>query len=295
MSMPLETCRVFRTPVIGDLDPDESCEPAKLSERSLSEMVASGHTLTETLDAICHHAEAAIEGARCGIYRIDWSGPGFLSFAAPSLPAALRMSLSALPLRRDAGPCARAACLRIPVIATDLETDPLWQHSAFRTLAVAYGLRFCWSTAIHAETGQVLGTLAILRPQPLKPTSRLQEIVDRLTRMAAVAIERTTTEAALDNANAEFTRAAVVSAIGARIVGEMVQPLSGIVINASTGLRMLTGSPPNVEGACETLRRTLRDCHRASEMITQLRVLLHSKETGAAPFRSDPAGHPHQI
>jgi C4-dicarboxylate-specific signal transduction histidine kinase len=57
------------------------------------------------------------------------------------------------------------------------------------------------------------------------------------------------------------------------------QPLSGIVTNASTCLRMLTLDPPNVDGARETARRTIRDGNRASDVITRLRALFSKKHT----------------
>jgi len=56
------------------------------------------------------------------------------------------------------------------------------------------------------------------------------------------------------------------------------QPLSGIITNACTGLRMLAADPPNVDGARETVRRTIRDGNRASEVITRLRALFSKKE-----------------
>jgi signal transduction histidine kinase len=41
---------------------------------------------------------------------------------------------------------------------------------------------------------------------------------------------------------------------------------------------MLDADPPNVEGARETARRTIRDGHRASEVITRLRALFSKRE-----------------
>jgi C4-dicarboxylate-specific signal transduction histidine kinase len=43
----------------------------------------------------------------------------------------------------------------------------------------------------------------------------------------------------------------------ASIAHEVNQPLSGIITNASTCLRMLAADPPNVDGARETARRTI--------------------------------------
>ena len=54
--------------------------------------------------------------------------------------------------------------------------------------------------------------------------------------------------------------------------------LSGIITNAGTCLRMLDADPPDVEGARETARRTIRDGNRASDVITRLRALFSKKE-----------------
>jgi signal transduction histidine kinase len=55
------------------------------------------------------------------------------------------------------------------------------------------------------------------------------------------------------------------------------QPLSGILTNASTGLRMLATDPPNVAGAVETTRRTIRDANRASEVLNRIRAMFYKK------------------
>ena len=69
-----------------------------------------------------------------------------------------------------------------------------------------------------------------------------------------------------------------MATLTASIAHEVNQPLSGIVTNASTCLRMLSSDPPNVEGARETARRTIRDGNRASDVITRLRTLFNKKD-----------------
>src|SRR5579864_6174369 len=89
-------------------------------------------------------------------------------------------------------------------------------------------------------------------------------------------------EEARDKAQLELSNVARVMSLGAltaSIAHELTQPLSGIVTNASTCLRMLAADPPNVEGARETTRRMIRDGNRASEVITRLRALFGKKET----------------
>src|SRR5258708_20212185 len=66
-------------------------------------------------------------------------------------------------------------------------------------------------------------------------------------------------------------------ALTASIAHEVNQPLAGIVTNASTCLRMLAADPPNIEGARETARRTIRDGNRAADVIARLRALFSKK------------------
>ncbi len=91
---------------------------------------------------------------------------------------------------------------------------------------------------------------------------------------------RRLSEEARDKARSELARVARVISLGtlaASIAHEVNQPLSGIVTNASTCLRMLSADPPNVDGARETARRTIRDGNRAAEVITRLRTLFTKK------------------
>jgi PAS domain S-box-containing protein len=83
---------------------------------------------------------------------------------------------------------------------------------------------------------------------------------------------------------AHVTRAMTIGQVAASIAHEVNQPLSGIVTNASTCLRMLDADPPNLEGARETARRTIRDGNRASEVITRLRALFSKKSAAFEPF-----------
>jgi len=82
---------------------------------------------------------------------------------------------------------------------------------------------------------------------------------------------------------AHAARVAILGVLTASIAHEINQSLSGIVTNASTCVRMLNADPPNVDGARETARRTIRDVNRASEVITRLRALFAKKEAKAEP------------
>jgi PAS domain S-box-containing protein len=83
---------------------------------------------------------------------------------------------------------------------------------------------------------------------------------------------------------AHVARVTTLSELTASIAHEVNQPLSGIITNASTCLRMLDAHPPNVDGARETARRTIRDGNRASDVITRLRAMFSNKELSLEPL-----------
>ncbi len=90
----------------------------------------------------------------------------------------------------------------------------------------------------------------------------------------------------LRNSQAELARMMRVLTIGqltASIAHEVSQPLSGVIMNASTCLRMLKSDPPNIDGARETAQRAIRDGSRASDVITRLRTLFSKKQVDVEP------------
>lgn len=94
--------------------------------------------------------------------------------------------------------------------------------------------------------------------------------------------QRHLSEEALSKARSELahvSRAMSLGTLTASIAHEVNQPLSGIITNASTCVRMLDADPPNVDGARETAKRTIRDGRRAADVITRLRALFARKET----------------
>jgi len=76
-------------------------------------------------------------------------------------------------------------------------------------------------------------------------------------------------------------RVAVIGQMSASIAHEVNQPLAGIVVNATTSLGLLAADPPNVGGASEIIRRTVRDAKRASDVIKRLHALFAGKDRPA--------------
>ena len=80
---------------------------------------------------------------------------------------------------------------------------------------------------------------------------------------------------------ARANRTATLGQLSASIAHEVNQPLAGIITNGAICLRMLTSDPPDIDGAREAVRRTMRDGERASDVVARLRALFKKKEPAA--------------
>jgi PAS domain S-box-containing protein len=395
-----------------DIDDRKRAETLLAGEKRLLEMVAGGHSMSGILDALCQLVESSASGCYCSVVLVDPSGTRLEHGAGPSLPASYIASINGRPVNVDAGPCAMAAYLNKQVIAADLTSETRWAAHGWRPMALAHGLRACWSTPITSAAGRVLGAFAIYYNEPRTPTPYEQSLIEQVTHIASIAVERAQNDAALKRSEAflaeaqhlsstgsyvwraatdqitcseetyrifeldqagpvtlerisarvhpedlpafneevercrrdgsdvefelrlqmpnrsvkylrvvshssrdesgqlEFTgaiqditerrlseqalgkvrselahvaRVTTLGALTASIAHEVNQPLSGIITNASTCLRMLAADPPNVDGARETARRTIRDGNRASDVITRLRALFSKKDVTTEP------------
>ena len=262
-----------------DVDDRKRSEALLAGEKQLLEMVAGGHSMSEILEAICRLVESTAGGCYCSVLLADPSGTRVEHGAAPSFPASFINSIIGRPLKIDEGPCGLAVRLNEQVIVADLTTETRWPD--LRRLILAHGLRSCWSTPISSAAGKVLGTFGVYYREPKTPTSLHQSLLEQFKHIARIAIERRLSEEALSKVRSELAHVARAQSLGvltASIAHEINQPLSGIITNASTCLRMLAADPPNVDGARETARRTIRDGNRAADVVTRLRALFSKKE-----------------
>jgi PAS domain S-box-containing protein len=388
-----------------NIDDRKQAEVLIAGEKLVLEMVATGQPMTEILDAICGLVEGTISGGYCSVVLIDAHAARLKHGAAPSLPQTFITSVVGRPVTVEAGPCAMAVHDGRQIISGDLSVETRWAND-WTPMAMAHGLRACWSVPILSSAGKALGAIAIYYDQPKTPNGADQAVIDQISHIASIAIERAQSDAALKRsevflaetrrlsstgglskrmstgeitwsdevyrmfefepgvpvtldlimtrvhpndvftfkdmleaqqlgndyiheyrllmpdgaikhlyvvasagrdqdgeleyiaavqdvtprrlseealtkARSELARVSRVSSLGAltaSIAHEVNQPLSGIITNADTCLMMLDMDPPDVDGARETARRTIRDGNRAAEVIARLRALFTNKD-----------------
>jgi len=183
-----------------DIEDHKREEDLAAGEKLLLEMVTSGHSMPRVLEALCQFVESATSGCYCSIVLVDTTGTRLEHGAAPSLPASFITSIIGRPVNADSGPCAMAAYLNEQVIAADLTTETRWAEYEWCPMALAHGMRACWSTPIRSAAGEVLGAFAIYYAEPRTPTPRDQALIDQFTHIASITVERERSQTSLTRA-----------------------------------------------------------------------------------------------
>ncbi|HWK47691.1 MAG TPA: ATP-binding protein [Stellaceae bacterium] len=158
------------------------------AQQRLLTAVVENLPLANTLDLVCRSVEDLVEGALCSVLLMSADGRRLLKGAAPNLPPDYSVAIDGAEIGEGAGSCGTAAFRRAIVIVEDIAIDPLWVD--YRSLALAHGLRSCWSTPIISPEGVVLGTFAQYRRVPSLPSAHELQVIDRLSASCAIAIQR---------------------------------------------------------------------------------------------------------
>ena len=190
-----------------DIDDVKRAEALLAGEKRLLELLAKGHSLDGLLDAVCRLVEQLAPGTMAAIMLLDDAPrPRLRTHAAPSLPRTYVDALGGSPIDLLAGPCSHAAHLCETVVVADIAGDARW--SGFADLATRSGLRACMSMPIKSSEGKVLGTIAMYFSEPRQPTQHQCNVMEQLTHLAAVAVERKRVDSALQVSEERFRRMA---------------------------------------------------------------------------------------
>jgi diguanylate cyclase (GGDEF)-like protein len=165
------------------------------SHQRILERIARSQPVVPTLEALCHDVETRYAGVRCSVLLVDETEPVLRHIAAPSLPGSFRLAIDGLPIKVGAGACGTAAARNEMVIVSDTLADPLTE--AFTELARENDLRAVWSHPLTTSYGEVIGTFALYRAEPHAPDADEIRTVLTAGSLAALALERGRTEAAL--------------------------------------------------------------------------------------------------
>jgi C4-dicarboxylate-specific signal transduction histidine kinase len=121
----------------------------------------------------------------------------------------------------------------------------------------------------------VLGTFAIYYREPKSPTPHEHNVIEQITHLASIAVEREQAEEALHEAQADLAHVNRVTTMGeltASLAHEVNQPIAAALTDANTCLRWLAHDTPNIEEARAAAMRIVQDGTRAAEIISRIRA-----------------------
>jgi PAS domain S-box-containing protein len=193
-----------------DAEVRRQAEALLAGEKRILELVAKGNPLPEILDSLCRLVEEQASGALASILLVE--GDRLRHGGAPSLPKAYTEAVEGAVIGPNAGSCGTAAYRGEQVIAEDIATDPLWAD--YRHLALPHSLRACWSTPVISSQGKVIATFAMYYREPRAPSRRDQKIIEQITDLAGVAIERKLTYDQLQRNESYLAEAQTLSHTG---------------------------------------------------------------------------------
>jgi PAS domain S-box-containing protein len=238
--------------------------------KRLLEMIASGESGAVVLDALCRLFEELVDESVSSILLLDPARCLLRHGAAPNLPTNYTRAIDGLAIGPSAGSCGTAAYRREPVIVSDIATDPLWAD--YRDLALSHGLRACWSTPILAPDGRALGTFATYYREPRSPTQHERNIIDQISSLASIAIEREQAEQRLREAQTDVAYVSRVTTMGelaASLAHEVNQPIAAALVNADACVRWLAADTPNIEEARAAAENMAKSVRRGAEIISR--------------------------
>lgn len=260
-----------------DVEDRKRAEALLAGERRLLEMVASGCALPVVLDALCRlgeeraQTEAALRRSEAFLMEAQrLSSTGSFSWSL----ATDEIQWSEQTYRIYGIDPAVPVTFELVATRVHPEDIPWFQELVERARREGHDLEFEHRLQMPDGSIKFLHVVAHGTRDPRGQQEYIGAVQD--------VTERRLSEDALSKVRSELAHVSRVTTLGAltaSIAHEVNQPLSGIITNASTCLRMLAEDPPNVDGARETARRTIRDGNRAADIIARLRSLFGKKAT----------------
>ncbi len=149
------------------------------------ELVASNGSLESVLERLANLVENQRSDLACSVLLVRDNR--LRHGAAPSLPRTIADAFDGVEVTGEAAPCV-AALHGKPVFIPDAAANPSFQEQAgvLRNL----GLRACWCFPILSGEGRVLGVFAIYFREQREPAASEVELMEMVSRLAAVAVEQ---------------------------------------------------------------------------------------------------------
>lgn len=173
--------------IAQDITEKKSIEELQKKQKAILSRIAVGEPLEKIIEYITESVEELLKGI-CSIMYYEeehnWLGFGY----GPKLDSTFIEKIDKFPVGENFASCGHSAYMKELKITADIETDPSWSN--WREIALANGLRSCWSLPIISSKDSILGTFAIYYKEPVEPKDSDIEMLKDFSHLTGIALER---------------------------------------------------------------------------------------------------------
>lgn len=153
----------------------------------VSRLMLDGSPLPDVLAVIAQLAESRGDDAQCSIWLPEHDGKQVYCAAAPSMPS-FREQVGPFRIGPGGGPLGAAIQQQTPLYVDDILNNADWRSSL--DLMSPFGIRALWVRPFFSKEGQLLGAVAIHHHEPRSPNPSEVELLENVSNIACIAMER---------------------------------------------------------------------------------------------------------
>ncbi len=180
---------------VQDITQQKRIQRLLSSERLVLEQIAAGKSLVTTLQTLCEALERQMPGAIACAMEVDQESKQLHYLVSGDLPAEFVRQSDSWPAAPYGGSCCAAAALKRPINVANVEEDIVWRQH--RDIAATHGLTAAWAYPVIAKNLRVVGVLGLYFAEAREPLAHEQDMLERMAKLAGIAIENHLIEHAL--------------------------------------------------------------------------------------------------
>jgi PAS domain S-box-containing protein len=278
--------RRFHVALARDISERKRTEKRMLAQHTVAQILAEAATVDDAMPRLLEAACECLDWDLGTLWRVDREA-GVLRCAQVWRKASLDAAQFETATRESTfepgvGLPGRVWMASAPACIPDVVHEA---HFVRRSVAADAGLHAAFAFPILLR-GEVLGVIDLLSRDVRQPDQELLDMMASLGSQIGQFIERKRAEDALRVAQSEVTHLARVMTMGeltASIAHEINQPIAAAIADASTCVRWLSRTEPDLDEARQAAQRAVKDATRAADIITRIRRLFKRSGLDAEP------------